>query len=53
MKQFEFLIKQMQLCHLIDEQLEIFKAILYCHRDGFTECWWSKLSNLISEKKIE
>jgi hypothetical protein len=50
MKQFEFLIKQMQMCHLTDEQWNNCKAILYCHKDGFTDCY--KLSDLLSEIRL-
>jgi hypothetical protein len=52
MKQFEYLMKQMQMHCLTDAQWTIFKTILNCHRDGFTNCQSSKLSDLLSEIRL-
>jgi hypothetical protein len=51
-KQFEYLIKTMQLCHFTDEQLNNLKAILINHRDGFTDDQWKMDFHLLSENRL-
>jgi hypothetical protein len=52
MKQFEFLIQQMQMWHFTDEQWNNLKAILFDNRDGFTDGQWNKVSDLLSENRL-
>ncbi len=51
-KQFEYLIKTMQLCHCTDEQWNNLKAILIDHRDGFTDDQWKTVFHLLSENRL-
>jgi hypothetical protein len=50
-KQFEYLIKTMQLCHFTDEQWNNLKAILIDHRDGFTDDQWKTVFHFLSENR--
>jgi hypothetical protein len=51
-KQFEYLIEKMQMCHFTDEQLNNLKAILFDHRNGFTDDQWSAVFCLLSENRL-
>jgi hypothetical protein len=51
-KQFEYLIKKMQLCHFTDEQWNNLKEILIDHRDGFTDDQWKTGFYLLSENSL-
>ncbi len=50
-KQFEYLIKTMQLCHFTDEQWNNLKAILIDH-NGFTDDQWKMVFHLLSENRL-
>jgi hypothetical protein len=39
----------MQMCHFTDEQWKNLKAILFDHRDGFTDDQWNTVFDLLSE----
>jgi hypothetical protein len=51
-KQFEYLIKTMQLCHFTDEQWNNLKAILIDHRDVFTDDQWKMVFHSFSENRL-
>jgi hypothetical protein len=51
-KQFEYLIKKMQMCHFTDEQWNNLKVILFDHRDGFIDDQWNAVSDLLSKNRL-